>query len=235
MNAMKKLLVVQAAVVAVVALAVAARGDDAATSGAANATLGAKAATSSQASAEISRVRERGLKVSAKERAAAETKLSADARKIDADAGQQGEATVAGRLAGEFQSTADAMMAERTDLKASWGDLTIAHALAANAKTDLTVADLAGMHADGMGWGQIAAGLGLNLGETVSAIHTEGKVAGGQAKAGARAAVIHGEGAKAGVGVNTGLALGRDRAAAGATAGAHAAVSVPKVKVGGPN
>src|SRR5262249_21994797 len=142
----------------------------------------------------------------------------------------KGEAGVADRLAAEFQTTADAMTAERAALKTSWGDLMIAHALAANAKSNLAVADLVGMHADGMGWGQIAAGLGLDLGETVSAIHAEGRVADGTAKTAGRAAVIHGEGARAGVGVNTGVALGHGGAAANAAGSAHAAVSLPKVK-----
>ena len=84
------------------------------------------------------------------------------------------------------------------------------------------------MQKTGMGWGEIAAGLGLNLGETVSAVQSEGKVAGGTVKADGKIAVAHGEGAKAGLGlgVKTNAATQAGGAKVGATAGVGAGVKI---------
>src|SRR5207244_1169896 len=120
--------------------------------------------------------------VSAAARAKAEARLEASAKRADDEAKATGDAKVAARLATEFGMTAEALMAEKNDLSTSWGQLMIAHSLAANSKTDLTVAQLIQLRGE-MGWGQIAAGLGLKLGETVSAVRAESKVATGTATA----------------------------------------------------
>src|SRR5207302_1266263 len=96
--------------------------------------------------------------------------------------------------------TAQPMLDEQQQLDASWGALTIAHTLDANASTDLTVAQLVAMHDHGTGWGQIAAGLGLRLGDVVSAVRSEARVAAGSAAADGHVAAIHGAGARAGLG-----------------------------------
>jgi colicin import membrane protein len=197
--------------------------------GSANANLNANAEARAAVTAEAAAVREKGAKVSAKSRADAEAKLKAEADKVEGEAQGEGEAKVAARLASEFGMTAQALMDERQQLDASWGNLMIAHTLEANAKTDLTVEQMMALHAEGTGWGQIAAGLGLKLGECVSAVQSEGRVASGRSRADGRVAVIHGEGARAGL--NAGLGLGHGRADVGA--GAAAGVKVPKIGVGG--
>jgi len=165
-------------------------------------------------------VETQGAKASASARAKTETKLEASVKRVDGEASKD-EEQVANRLAAEFKTTADAMIAEQTNLDASWGELMLAHAIAANVKTAVTVPELIRMRADHIGWGTIAAGLGLNLGEVASAASAETRVAAGLAKADGRVAVIHGEGARAGVGagVGAGAGLGAGQAKAGASVG----------------
>ena len=177
--------------------------------------VSATASTQAEGSADLSAARralqERGAKISAGAKAKADAQLEAVAHDVDQNAAK-GDAEVASRLAAEFGTTAQALIDERTALKTSWGALMIAHALVANATTDLTVEQLVQMNQGGMGWGQIVAGMGLNLGSVVSGVKTEGKVAQGMARADGRVAVIHGEGARAGLGagqVRAGAAVGR--------------------------
>jgi hypothetical protein len=172
-------------------------------------------------------IESKAAKTSAKARARAEARLEATSKAVDAEA-DQGESKVAGRLATEFDMTSDDLMAEKSSTGASWGGLMIAHTLAANTKTSVTAPELISMHEGGMGWGQIAAGLGLNLGEAVSAVQSEGKVAGGTLKADGKIAVAHGEGAKAGLGlgVKTNAATQAGGAKVGATAGVGAGIKI---------
>jgi hypothetical protein len=86
-----------------------------------------------------------------------------------------------------------------------------------------------GMKHDGMGWGQIAAGLDLNLGSVVSAVKAEGRVASGVGRPDGKIAPMRGLGARVGVaGGNAGLHAGVGHGAAGA-AGAGVGVGV-KIK-----
>src|SRR5262249_27690436 len=133
----------------------------------------------------------RAAKVSARAKARAELRIDAAAKRVDQEAAAAGD-PVANRLASEFGMTVDALEAEKNQLGASWGQLMIAHTLMANATSGATVAQLVQLHADGMGWGQIAAGLGLKLGDVVSAVNAEQRVAAGLTKADGKAAVIHG-------------------------------------------
>ena len=149
-------------------------------------------------------VRSKGAQMSGEMRAQMEAKLEASAQKADA-AGTKHESEVAGRLANEFHTTAAVLTEEKARLQTGWGQLVIAHTLTANAQPAISVDQLSAMRASGMGWGQIAAGLGLNLGEVESATRSEAKVASGEHRADGRVAVIHGEGARAGLGVSTGL------------------------------
>src|SRR5437867_11585576 len=102
----------------------------------------------------------------------------------------------------------------------------IAQTLALNSKSDVTADQLITLHKDGMGWGQIAAGLGLRLGEVVSAVNAESHVASGQAKADGKVAVVHGEGAKAGLGAGAGVHAGGQGVKAGASLGVETGVKV---------
>jgi hypothetical protein len=177
---------------------------------------GAEAATR----AEMQRVRDAGLTVKASARARADAKLGAAAGAVDHQASAGTE--VATRLAAEFGLTATALMDEHQQLDASWGTLMIAHTLAAGAATNLTVPQLVQLHDEGTGWGQIAAGLGLKLGDVVSAARTEARVATGEVKADGRVATMRGEGAR-----NAGRSAGANAgASATATAGHGAGAGV---------
>lgn len=155
----------------------------------------------------IERVKERGLKVSAKERESIDKKLDEIERQIENEATSKGDAAVAGRIAGEFSMTADALTAERSQYTRGWGEILVAHTLAANSKSDVTLADIYQMRNQGMGWAVIAHGLGLKLGDVVPAVKSEGRVALGLAKGDGKAATIHANtsaGAKAGAKVDAG-------------------------------
>lgn len=198
---------------------------------AAQASVTAQAQADAQAKIEarktLERIKERGAKVSSTARAKAESKIEAVATKTNEDAAVNGSAAIATRLAAEFGMSADELNAEHQALGCSWGALMIAHSLDANTSTDVTTAQLVELHKEGTGWGQIAAGLGLKLGQVVSAVQAEGRVAAGLTKPDGKVAIIRGDGARAGV--NAGAAASAGRAAGGASATAQTGVGV-KIK-----
>jgi len=188
----------------------------------ANAEAQASAEAQLKARKTIDAIKQKGAQTSTQARAKAEAKLSAAAKKTNDDARGQGEANVAGRLAAEFGMTSEQLTSEQQTLGCSWGELMIAHSLQANSKTEVTAGQLVELHKEGTGWGQIAAGLGLKLGEAVSAVQAEGRVAAGLAKPDGKVAVIRGDGAHAGVGAGTHVGA----QAAGGQAAAQAGVGV---------
>jgi hypothetical protein len=99
-------------------------------------------------------------------------------------------------LAAEFGTTPDALLSEKTDAKASWGQLMIAHSLLANGTTDLTTKQIFDLRGEGMSWGQIANGMGLRLGDVVKAAKEEARVAKGLSQPDGKVAVMHGAGSK---------------------------------------
>lgn len=137
----------------------------------------------------MDRVKERGMKVSAKERADVDKKLD-DLEKQIEDEVTKGEPAVAERMASDLGVTADALTAEKSQYGRGWGELTVAHTLMANAKTDATLADLFALRTQGMGWGAIAAGMDLKLGDVVSAVRSEQRVAAGLEKGDGKPAPI---------------------------------------------
>ena len=199
-----------------------------ATSGSADASASASAET--HADGRVQALEARAAKAPAKAVASADAKLEAGAKAVNAEA-EKGEDQVATRLAGEFGMTAEAMTEEKSSFDCGWGELMVAHTLAANAGADVTVEQLFAMRKDGEGWGRIAAGLGFNLGQAVSAVKAEGRVANGLAKADGHVAVIHGPGARAGIDGGAGAAT-HGLAHGGVNAGVGASVGGPRIKVG---
>jgi len=165
--------------------------------------------------ASLQAIRDRAKHASTKGRAAVDKKLTKISGNIDTQANAKGKATAAGRVAPEFGMTGEALVAESDQFGAGLGEMVIAHTLMANSKTTVTMDQIFALRKDGMGWGQIAQGMNLRLGEVVSAVMSEGKVAQGTAKADGKTAMIHsgstgasthagmGAGVKAG---NTGVA-----------------------------
>ncbi len=161
-------------------------------------------------------IEKKSARISTEARARAESQIEATAKHVDETADKGGEANVAQRLGAEFGMSAQAMTDEHTKLGASWGQLMIAHAIAANSKTGVSAEQLLEMKRDGMGWGKIASGLGLRLGSVVSSVKAEGQVATGVAKADGRVSRMQGEGARSvAAGVHTGLGVGHGNAGAG--------------------
>lgn len=171
------------------------------------------------------RIAQRAARTSHEARARAESRLDATAKQVEVTAQNAGEAKVAQRLAAEFGMSTQALLDERAALDASWGQLMIAHTIDANSSTDVTVEQLIAMQRDGMGWGSIAAGLGLQLGSVVSSVKAESRVANGLAKADGQVSRMQGEGAR-GVSANAGVQGGLGVGHAGAGAGLGVGVKV---------
>lgn len=125
-------------------------------------------------------------------RARADREFAAVAR--DIDRASVGETRVARFLAVEFGMSEEAVLTEKRTLGASWGNLTIAHTLAAGDTRGMTAAQVLHLHECGMGWGQIAAGLRLELSDAVRTVNHEGRVARGLVKADRRNAAILADG-----------------------------------------
>lgn len=189
----------------------------------------AQTATSAEANADASAalnaVRDRAKGAPSKTREAVEKKLAEISKEIDAEAAAKGHAVVADRVAAEFGMTSEALMAEQSTLNTGWGELVIAHTLLANAKTQLTMEQLYSLHRSGFGWGQIAHGLNLRLGEVTAAVRSEGKVATGLTKADGKAAMIH-SGPRVGASTKTSASAGKT--SVGASSGVGVGVKVGK-------
>ncbi len=140
--------------------------------------------------ATLAPIRERAKHAGPKTLAVAEKKLNALSKRIDGDVEATGEFVIANRIAPEFAMTGEAMMAERGSMDVGLGDLVIAHTLSSNAKNGITTDQLFQLHKEGMGWGQIAYGMGFSLDGTTMAVKSEADVASGASKADGKAALI---------------------------------------------
>jgi hypothetical protein len=135
--------------------------------------------------------RERGKGVTAKETATIDKDLTTVVKGVDDKGAKDGDATVAGRLASDFGVSSDALLAEKAKYNVGWGDLMIAHTLGSNTLTGVTVDEILMMRTtDAMGWGGIASGLDLKLGNVVSGVKSEAKVATGASRADGKPAKI---------------------------------------------
>lgn len=144
-----------------------------------------------------SSVRARAARVSSETCASAEAMLEANAKRVDATA-LRGVSRVARRLGREFATPARALNDERSRLRVTWGELVIARTFAANVKSGLSTDQLVALHRNGLGWGLLAAGLGLDLADAVSAVNAEARVATGTLPADGRVATIRSVGLPAG-------------------------------------
>lgn len=129
------------------------------------------------AMAELRRVRERAGQVDAKEQEATEKSLRETATEFDAATAKKEKTEVAGRLAAEFGGIPELYIGEHDRLKQGWGEIAIAHTLLASAKTSLTIDQLFDLRQEKLGWGQIAHGLDLNVGEFAKTAQAKGRSA----------------------------------------------------------
>ncbi len=169
--------------------------------GLAQTSISSSASGNAQSSATLdkTRLQEQAAKVSADSRAQAGAKLAALAKKIDVtgSASASGDATVTTRISKEFGVSAAALANQRQQFGVGWGQILIAHTLEASAKNEVSADQILDLRQEGMGWGEIAAGLGLSLGKTVSAVSAESRVALGQARADGQVQRIQGAGVQA--------------------------------------
>lgn len=135
---------------------------------------------------------QRSARASTQGLTSADRELALKAKGIDRAA--VGVTRVASFLAAEFGLSEEAITTQKEDLRASWGNLTIAHTFAASDKGGMTVAQVLQLHDRGMGWGQVAAGLRFKLDDAVRAVSAESRVARGRAKADGKTAPIGGDG-----------------------------------------
>lgn len=178
-------------------------------------------ANNSNASEVLANVRKTGATVDAKERAKFEADLDVVAKQVEADATAGGDVKIAERLGNEFGMTPDALIAERNELGTSWGQLMIAHTLMSNASAEVTARQVFDLRTEGMGWGQVAHGMGLKLGPSMTAVKAEARVARGLEKADGKVSTIQGPGSRAGA-----------QAAAKTAAKANIKASATQAKVG---
>jgi len=180
--------------------------------------------------ARLGEIRQRGMALPAKDKETVGKLIETEAKEVDLEATSKGEAVIAGRIAGEFGMTPDALQAERAGLNAGWGDLLIAHTLVAGSGSDLTVAQLYQLRREGMGWGEVAHGMGLNVGQALAGIRAEGRVAKGMLKPDGKPAKIAAGTKKASGGAKAGESSrgGKADAAARVGAGSQAEETLPK-------
>jgi hypothetical protein len=150
---------------------------------------------SDEAKARLEAVIQRARMTPKAESEAVEKGIRSEVTRIDKLAAAQGDQKISARLATEFGMTPDALAAERSRHQVGWGDLVVAHTLQANGGATLTTGDLYAMRSQGLGWGQIAHGLGLELGQVVRAAQAEGRVATGVSKPDGRMVRIEAAGA----------------------------------------
>lgn len=180
-------------------------------------------AVDAKTQARLQAIRDRADKMPATDRVEIDKKLEENAKDVNVEAVTNGDATVADRFAAEFGMTSEALLAERTQYGVGWGEVMIVHTLLASAPSGTTVDQLYTLHADGMGWGQIAFGMGLKVNSVATAMKTETQVARGTLKADGKTAKI---GSNTRVASAAGASTHAGQARVGASAGAGANVKV---------
>ncbi len=140
-------------------------------------------------------IRSRAARASVETRASVDAMLDANVKRVDR-AAARARSRVAGRLGAEFGSTAKALSMERSRLGVSWGELVVVRTLAANTQPRLSPEQLVALHRDDVGWGLLAAGLGLDLADVVSAVNAEARVATGAQRPDGKCAPIRNDGGR---------------------------------------
>lgn len=123
--------------------------------------------SAAKAMADIQRIRDRAKQVDPAVKEKTEKMLKDNTTEVDAATAKKDKVEIAGRLAAEYGGIPELYLGEKERLKTGWGDLSIAHAILQSAKTTVTIDQLYDLRQEGLGWGQIAHGLDLNVGEFV--------------------------------------------------------------------
>jgi hypothetical protein len=143
----------------------------------------------------------RASRLSVRSRTRADGRLEQAAKAVDETVRAQPAAVVAQRLSARFGTPVDELIAEQKRLDVSWGHLVIAHVIDESAPETWTIDQIVALRKDRTGWGQIAAGLGLELGSFLRNSELEVRVATGQMTADARADLLRSNPLRAELGV----------------------------------
>ena len=146
------------------------------------------------AMADLKRIRQRASQVDPKEQEATEKSLRETAAEVDAGAAKKEKVEVASRLAAQFGGIPELYVGEHDRLKQGWGEIAIAHTLLSSAKTTLTIDQLFDLRQEKLGWGQIAHGLDLNVGEFTKMAQANGHAAVGAASGAGKAEAVAAKG-----------------------------------------
>jgi len=134
-------------------------------------------------------IKDHGLSTPEQHRDRAEARLAVTSRKVNAHAARTGDEKMAETLGNEFGVAPTVLLDEKRDLGVTWAEVMIAHVLGANSHF-ASPREIVEIERQGLGWGQIAAGMGFGLRETVRAAQRECRVAIGTSKAGSGIAVL---------------------------------------------
>jgi hypothetical protein len=148
------------------------------------------ASAAQAAKVDLTEVRSRAEKMPIDKRIDIDKRIGITVERVNNDAARGGQTKVAARLAAEFETTSDALLAEKREHGFSWGELVIAHTLLASSREKVGLLDLASLRSDGLTWGAIAFGLRFHLEDFEDAIKAAGRVAMGLSKGDGKAAVM---------------------------------------------
>lgn len=151
---------------------------------------GQDASSDKRPKANLGDVRERAESMPSDARRETDKRIALTVERVNKEASDRGQTTMAARLAAEFKLTEEALLDEKAEHSLSWGEVMIAHTLLANTGAGLTIVDLAQLRREGLGWGAIAFGLQFHMEDFEDAIKAEGRVAMGLSKADGKAATI---------------------------------------------
>ncbi len=131
---------------------------------------------------DLSEVRERANSMPSDLRRDTDKRIATTVGRVNQEAHDRGQATMAARLAAEFKLTEESVLDEKAEYSLNWGEYTIAHTLLANSPAGLALADLVQLRQEGFSWGAIAFGLQFHMEDFEDMLKAEGKVAMGLSK-----------------------------------------------------
>ena len=140
--------------------------------------------------AKLEEIRTRAREMQPSKRESVEKQLLTSSKRVDTEAAKMGEIPVRDRLAAEFGMEPENLAAQREHFGMGWGELMMAHTLVANSNGELTIEQIDALRKEGLGWGELAHGLGLNTTGFVTAVKNEVSVARGTAKPDGKAPVV---------------------------------------------
>ncbi len=139
---------------------------------------------------DLTEIRSRAQSMPIDRRVDIDKRIAATLERVDKQAADKGQRSVAARLAAQFSTSADALADEKGRLGWSWGEMMIACTLLSNSEKGVSLSDIATLRSEGLSWGAIAYGLRFRLEDLEDAIKAQGKVAMGLSKPDGKAVEI---------------------------------------------